>query len=704
MTTPANPQVWILQGAQPVAVIQQQSESQSYLLANADELNNIYVSTSDNVSPGGSNAYTIAALGSISISSANQWWACTDVGATTELDVLPGGTSESPAPAQIAEVIAPLAAEIAQQIFETGIQTVAAPVAQYNVGSTGGGGGGATGLVGGTIPAQAFQQTGCYDFGKTQDFCDSQFTGFVLRSSAGGRLTSTKKFWNQSDWSLTKNNLANYVTYGTRVIFALKPVAPPFGAITNAEKNNLTTFLNAIIGMGFTASTAQIFLWQEANNGNNFTATGQAQYQAMMAAYGPIVNAAGLPLMVSVGASAGITSGNNFLNAAIASGATLQGFYTDLYFGAWQGGYDAGAAFALADSHGLPCGFSEFGCHLSDDFTSYFTQAASPPGLITVMQQRLQANKTNLDCNWYQGQCSPTGVGDLTQPILTATDPRIPFYQQMFDTLTSSSGSAFTIPATSTITVNPVTPSPIGGLAAASFLSYEVALAISTAAGSTNPFISLTFLWFDFDQVPKNQDPVYKEVWHIPMGANADANGPLIVYGGGRQHGQYLQVKINNQDSVACTITTFQLFGTARPGARSALTWNPNTNVSPAVPTFINAQSADQSLQVGREQTVTVNPTANKTFLNGLWAGQAFLRLSVNGVAAANTVQVELQPVPTGVFGTEDLVFETMGIVGQRDERLFTIALPRSPTIMSITNNDANAISVSYQLIGIETA
>ncbi len=120
MTTPSgspgSPQVWILQGTQPTAIIQQQSEGAPYLLANASLANNVYVSTDNNVGPGGSNAYMIAPLGSVAITSASQWWACTDPDATTELDVLPGGTSESPAPAQIAEVIAPLAAEIAQQI------------------------------------------------------------------------------------------------------------------------------------------------------------------------------------------------------------------------------------------------------------------------------------------------------------------------------------------------------------------------------------------------------------------------------------------------------------------------------------------------------------------------------------------------------------------------------------------------------------
>lgn len=708
MTTPgpeirATPQVYHLQGAQPESIIQRQPAAVPYLLANADLVSNVYVSTADNVSPGGSNVYTIAPLGSIAITSASQWWACTDPGAVTELDVLPGGSSESPAPAQIAEVIAPLAAAIAQQIFTTGIQTVAAPAPMYNIGATGGGG--TTGLVGGTIPPQAFQQSACYDFGHTQDYCDNQFTGLVNRAGSSGHLPVTKKFWNQSDWSLTKNNLANYVSYGTSVIFALKPVAPPFGAITAAEKTNLTNFLNGIKALGFTAATAQIILWQEANNGNNFTPTGQANYAAMLAAYGPIVNASGLPLMISVGANAGIDSDNNFLNAALGvAGVTYQGYYVDLYFATWASGFDATQTFSVADAAGLPCGFSEIGCHASDNFAAYFTQAAGPPGIIPLMQARLQANKTNLHVAWYQGQCSATGAGDLTSPILTSTDPRIPYYQQMFDTLTASSGSALTIPATSTVTVAPVSPSPIGGLAPASFLSYEISLELTAGAGSTNPFIALTLLWFDFDQVVANQTPVYKEVWHIPMGANGDANGPLVVYGGGRHHGDFMQVKINNQDSVACSIKTFQLFGTARPGARSGLTWNPNSNISPAVPGFTNAQAADQSLQIGREYGVVIPAGQSKTYLNGLWAGEAYLRAHVTG-SAANDVNFELQPVPAGVFGTgTDIFHSIIGAAGNIEIPPTKLALPRGPTIMMITNNDTNSVTIEYLLIGVETS
>lgn len=50
-----------------------------------------------------------------------------------EVDFIPGATGWAPAPSQIAEVIAPLSAAIAQQIFATGIPVVPDPTVLYNL-------------------------------------------------------------------------------------------------------------------------------------------------------------------------------------------------------------------------------------------------------------------------------------------------------------------------------------------------------------------------------------------------------------------------------------------------------------------------------------------------------------------------------------------------------------------------------------------
>lgn len=134
MTTPGpSPSVFILNGTSPVQVVARSTQSAPYLLANQDLQNNVYISTSNSVAPGSTNVWTIEPLGTIALTSASQWWACTDPGVNTEVDVLPGGTNWAPAPSEIAAVIAPLAAAIAQQIFATGVPVIPAPVVVYKI-------------------------------------------------------------------------------------------------------------------------------------------------------------------------------------------------------------------------------------------------------------------------------------------------------------------------------------------------------------------------------------------------------------------------------------------------------------------------------------------------------------------------------------------------------------------------------------------
>jgi hypothetical protein len=304
--------------------------------------------------------------------------------------------------------------------------------------------------VGATIPNLALSvANACYDAGLTQAAADSQFCGFVQRGIGPQKnhLAVTKKFWsNVNDYSLNKNDLANYVSFGTKIIFAL---TPPFTGGTAADQAALANFLAGLIALGFTATTAVIVLWQEPENGNHFgngtggSGTGPAGYGQQMAFFGPVVNASGLPLAQDVGMGAGDSTAQNYLNAGYAAaGVQFQAQYADFYFGAFKNGIRLDNVAAIADAHGVPFGLGEYGCHVTDNYQAYFNYITG------FFQARLAAvpPKPISDLEYYQGQCSATGAGDLTSPILSSTDPRIPFFQAQFDTLTS-------IPAPNTITV-----------------------------------------------------------------------------------------------------------------------------------------------------------------------------------------------------------------------------------------------------------
>lgn len=79
-------------------------------------------------------------LAAIPVTGERDYWAIVDSTNASptavleaEVDYVPGAIGWSPAPSTIAEVIAPLSAAIAQQIFATGIPVVPDPTVIYNL-------------------------------------------------------------------------------------------------------------------------------------------------------------------------------------------------------------------------------------------------------------------------------------------------------------------------------------------------------------------------------------------------------------------------------------------------------------------------------------------------------------------------------------------------------------------------------------------
>jgi len=309
-----------------------------------------------------------------------------------------------------------------------------------------------TGLVGCTTPTQAFipppsGQSPCYDFAigiTDQEAADNKFVAAVSRSLPNGKLSFTKKFWNEGEYQTSgvrANDMAGYLNFGTKVLFAL---FPPHLNYTAADQTALANFLTFIKGLGFNQSNCHILLWQEPEIGNKFGNAnnpfplGAAGFQAGMTFFGPTVLASGLPLVMDIGMGQGVPGVMQYLNAGVAAlpAGSYQAIYVDFYFGAYNasgiiadGRLNQPAAFA--DGLGVEFGLGEFGCHVTDNYQGYFNYITG------FFQSRLAANKKNGNLGWYQGQCSLTGAGDLSAPIMNSTDPRVPFYQAMFDTLTS---------------------------------------------------------------------------------------------------------------------------------------------------------------------------------------------------------------------------------------------------------------------------
>lgn len=315
------------------------------------------------------------------------------------------------------------------------------------------GGSNLTGLVGFTIPKQAYTQSACYDAQfSTQDQCDNLYIANVKRSLPNGHPSFTKKFWfpGPDVYTTTNNfnNIQNYLNYGTFVLMAL---SPPMTGFVASDQTALATFLSQIKALGYNSSNCHITLWQEPENSQHFGAHGSAAYQAALQFFGPIVNQSGLPLVIDVGMGAGDSVAQSFYNASLATTCTFAAGYVDYYFGAWSNGTTLTNIQTICDNNNLPFGVGELGCHAADNYTGYLNY------IIGFFQARLAAGKKNSNLEYYNGQCSPVGAGDLTSPILTPTDPRIPLLQNMFDTLTSpvvTNRVTVTSPGNQTSTIN----------------------------------------------------------------------------------------------------------------------------------------------------------------------------------------------------------------------------------------------------------
>ncbi len=380
---------------------------------------------------------------------------------------------------------------------------------------------------------------------------------------------------------------------------------------------------------------------------------------------------------------------------------------------------------SITQGQGLEFALNEFGCNPSGAPTgsqitiAQATQYMAPTssggdavnGMFAQLGKWLNAGNTIRQLIYYEGQCAATGAGDITNPIGLCTNPgvgsgksdfRVPYYQAIDTTFASGSLGGTTLNATHTTTLVPISPSPVGNLAPLDTLSYELVLGLSAGAGSTNPWCTVIVEFFDFDVIGANQVIVDQVNFACPMGTSGDPDGPAVTAIHGPARGGYMVLKIDNLDSVNGTLEYLQLAGVGRSYDRHTARWDVNANSSPNIPGYTLAQAAAASLQIGRVSGQTVVNGTPKSWLCGLFPGQAFLRIYSSG---ASTVNFVLQPQPTTTYGTENLINENTGTgSGLTDELLFTIALPRAPCMMTVTNGDTvNHALVDFQLVAIET-
>jgi hypothetical protein len=654
---------------QPVQVAPPGGQGATVQISNLDTTYNIYISTQYNPSPNGTNVQIIGPFASVVLPNGAALWGCSDANANNGngclTQVTPGGSDATVSPYAIAESLFPLAALIAEEIYDLGVPLVGAPELLYdNTQSTPPG---TPGLVGATISNHWFPS------GTSPAQAITLMNGYV--GLPLGNIVERSYYGEGNYPQLTDQPLASYIAAGAKIQLCLKP---QLSGLTNptvaaSEKANIVDTINLLNGANV---TFDIVLYTEANlPSSDFTSA--SQYIDYIALYGPSVRTNGVKLIYNP-ASYDLTTAVSYY----AGDSSFDVFSWDYYGTDWKDGI---LPFATSDSiSNLPKGVSEWNAvsGAGDQLTLAQFQGYTEY-IISYFSTRLSNSETNWDIILYTGY----NASALNQ-ILSNEDWKIPQITAMYNALSAAppttpgliiNGGAFK-------NVPPVNPTPGGGYAMANGVSYDITItATANAAGSTNPFLTVQFNWFNIDAL--GAITVAAQHWQIPIGVTGGAG--TITQGFGPQHGQYLQIKIGNRDTEACTVT-LQVNSTSRGEERHNWYWDAVASVD--VPGFTTANTGSEfsnSLISLDEISIPANST-DVSYLMSLFAGQ--VQGSFSSGAGGNLIFLII-PQPVSVMGGAALYDQETASASP------SLILPRAPCLLNIQNPNDVAVNAYAEVV-----
>jgi hypothetical protein len=652
------------------------------LLVNMDVKSTVYVGDSA-VQAGDGTSIIIQPLSSMAIPATGGLYAINDSTSepdTTVLQVIQGGSDWNASPAQVAQSIdiVALAVAIAQAISQSGVPLLSAPVPLYSISSQGPSGGGTPGVFGSTF-------AGAYPSQPVADQQPVTFNTNVGRTATAGKYFPGPQNFptvpDQHVQTYIDNNMSCYICY-----------IPSYtkggsGGYKASETTAMIASANALHAAGL--KIAGLILWNEAEDGVNQLSG--PTYVAGMAFHYSGLHIAGYRV---ISCHAGFQI--NQL-AAYDPFPNCDAYLVDFYGNDYLNGGRIDPLFALGQTRSLPAGVGEFNTANAKatlsvaDGTNYLNY------IYGLALAQLQAGFALEAFMWWWDDSAKSG--NLSGPILSPGDFRVPLLQKINDTVTTtSSSSPASINPGTTATLGPLTPSvvnPVYSLANA--ISYDAMFKLVAGVGSTNPFAKISFNWLN--ETVATGNPVRKQSYIVPMGVSTSNGTRLTVVG--PQSGQYLSVTITNLDTVACTYQAF-IDSTSRPVNKHDPRWETNGSVN--VPGFTLAKDSDDSVLYNAVAGQNVGIGATKSWLFPVFAGQAFMNLKVNGAAGTNTVHFTLGPVPSSEFSTAEEFSAYLPAGGgvTQNEAFYTIALPRGPMLLTVNNNDTNAVTVTAVIVPIE--
>lgn len=218
---------------------------------------------------------------------------------------------------------------------------------------------------------------------------------------------------------------------------------------------------------------------------------------------------------------------------------------------------------------------------------------------------------------------------------------------------------------------------------------YEIVIATATAGAPTVPFCGVYLFWRD----SVTGASIDVEAFIIPVTTGV---ATITVATSGPSRADQLSVKITNQDpAVPCT-AYMTMLENSRTYSKADYHWVNYWAAGAVVPGYTMPGRAADNTVLGFVSDAPVPANSTITWLAGMGSGRpTVLSVNLGGASLASTL-VNVLPQPSSVFGSAPVMVPS---VPPADDFNIEFIAPRAPLAVSVVNNAATPITVSWSAV-----
>jgi hypothetical protein len=267
---------------------------------------------------------------------------------------------------------------------------------------------------------------------------------------------------------------------------------------------------------------------------------------------------------------------------------------------------------------------------------------------------------------------TPAGLADFD-----AATPAIPLDQQLL----AQMGFAVALGA----------PVAFDGIAFARS-SYIITVDALAPTAATVPFIMVDAFWVD----PDTNATIAHERWYVPATITSPPQSNALVAGRGPSKSSVLNLLVTSFDAAQTMVCDLTLYQSTRAVTRDD--WR-SLGIGALGISFTNAASDPPALLPGYKAPGVLTAGSTVQRLCGLYAGEAqFCLIQSAGQNLSWQVQAAQ---PAAVVASWPII---AGAVQTAAQANYSITLPRSPVLVTVTNNGASSTTVQWSLTAQEFA